>query len=56
MIKCTVCKNEINELDESCPYCQIVFDDMIEEENKTLEERTDVNLEIHKEENNSRYL
>ena len=25
MIKCPVCKKEISELDESCPYCNIVF-------------------------------
>lgn len=53
MVKCPVCAKDINELDESCPYCHIVFDDMIEEENSTLEERTDVNSEIHKEENNN---
>lgn len=31
MVECPVCKKEINELDESCPYCHIIFDDMIEE-------------------------
>lgn len=46
MVKCPVCGKDINELDESCPYCHIVFDDMIEEVEEMKEEP-----EIRKEQN-----
>lgn len=48
MVKCPVCKKEINELDESCPYCHIIFDDMIDEDFQETEEL----IEEIKEENN----
>ena len=31
MIKCPVCKKEISELDEKCPYCHINLDGVIED-------------------------
>lgn len=31
MIKCPVCKKEISELDEKCPYCHMNLDDVIED-------------------------
>ncbi len=48
MVKCPVCRKDINELDESCPYCHIVFDDDI---NEDVEEKYK-EVEIHKEEKN----
>lgn len=35
MVKCPVCKKEISELDESCPYCHTIFDDITEEISET---------------------
>lgn len=29
MIQCPVCRKEVSELDESCPYCGIEFDDTV---------------------------
>lgn len=40
MIRCPVCKKEISELDESCPYCHINLIDVAEndeEKRKTIE-------------------
>lgn len=40
MVECPVCKKEISELDESCPYCHINLIDMAEdseEKRKTIE-------------------
>lgn len=37
MVKCPVCKKEISELDESCPYCHTIFDDMTESDDMTEE-------------------
>ena len=52
MVKCPVCRKDINELDESCPYCHIVFDDDINEDvqetedlKTNLEEISDITLE-----------
>jgi len=40
-MKCPVCNEEVSELDESCPHCQINFADFLRENNRTNEkERT----------------
>lgn len=49
MVKCPVCGKDINELDESCPYCHIVFDDMIEEVEEVHKE-----TKMYEEENNNK--
>lgn len=38
MIKCPVCRKEINELDESCPHCHIKFEDMEDEVSEVIEQ------------------
>ena len=44
MVECPTCKKEINELDERCPYCNTIFEDMIEETEEIKE-----NIKIEKE-------
>lgn len=59
MVKCPVCQKEISELDEKCPYCHIIFDDMISEniqEERIIQEiQTEENAE-YKSRNNANYL
>ena len=39
MVKCPVCGKEISGLDESNPYCHVVFYDIATEENQEKEKR-----------------
>jgi len=45
MIKCPVCKKEVSELDENCPYCGITFDDTATREEYESERIEDVSFD-----------
>lgn len=60
MVECPTCKKQINELDEKCPYCNTIFEDMIEKvekikENVKIEEENEKYRE-EKERTNADYL
>lgn len=47
MIKCPVCKKEVSELDETCPYCNANFKDMEDEFTEVIEQlQEDETIEV----------